>query len=82
LTWDRIDFETRLIDFGRGWGNKRRAVVPMNDDFLESLKTAKELAQSNYVIEYHSQQVASVKSGFRRLSPCYNCNTDFNQAIH
>jgi len=71
LTWDRIDFETRLIDFGRGWGNKRRAVVPMNDDLLESLKTAKELAQSNYVIEYHSQQVASVKSGFRRL--CKQC---------
>jgi integrase len=43
----------------------------MNDDLLESLKTAKELAQSDYVIEYHGKQVASVKSGFRRL--CKQC---------
>jgi len=67
LTWQQIDFDRRLIDFGRGWGNKRRTVVPINDELYESLKTAKELAQSDYVIEYHNKQVASVKSGFRRL---------------
>jgi integrase len=67
LTWDRVDFEKRLIDFGRGWGNKRRTVVPINDELYENLKTAKELAQSDYVIEYHGKQVASVKTGFRRL---------------
>ncbi|MDX9689794.1 MAG: site-specific integrase [Alphaproteobacteria bacterium] len=71
LTWPQIDFESRLMDFGRGWGNKRRAVVPMNDEVYESLKLAKELAQSDYVIEYHGRPVASVKAGFRRL--CQDC---------
>ncbi len=71
LTWDRIDFEKRLVDFGQGWGRKRRTVVPMNDDLYESLRTARELAQSNYVIEYHNMQVVSVKTGFRRL--CKQC---------
>ena len=71
LTWPQIDFDRKLIDFGRGWGNKRRTVVPINDELYESLKVSKELAQSNFVIEYHNKQVASVKSGFRRL--CKDC---------
>lgn len=71
LTWQQIDFDRRLIDFGRGWGNKRRTVIPINDELYEHLKTAKELAQSVYVIEYHYKQVASVKTGFRRL--CKQC---------
>lgn len=74
LKWSQVDFEKRLIDFGRGWGNKRRAVVPINDDLYESLKNAKELAQCDHVIEYHSRQVASVKSGFRRL--CKGCGIE------
>ncbi len=71
LKWLQVDFEKRLINFGRGWGNKRRAVVPINDDLYARLQEAKELAQSNYVIEYHGKQVVSVKSGFRRL--CIGC---------
>ncbi|MCL2468901.1 MAG: site-specific integrase [Alphaproteobacteria bacterium] len=71
LTWQQIDFESRIMDFGRGWGNKRRAVIPMNNDVYESLRTARELAQSEHVIEYHGKRVASVKAGFRRL--CKNC---------
>ena len=71
LTWTQIDFDRKLIDFGRGWGNKRRTVVPINDELYESLKTARELAQSDYVVEYHNKQVASVKTGFRR--PCKDC---------
>lgn len=71
LTWQQIDFDKRLIDFGRGWGNKRRAIVPMNDDVFESLKTARELSQSNYVIEYHGKGVSSIKAAFRRL--CQEC---------
>ncbi|MDR3450637.1 MAG: site-specific integrase [Alphaproteobacteria bacterium] len=74
LTWSQIDFDRKLIDFGRGWGNKRRAVVPMNDDLLESLKIARDLAQTDYVIEYKSMQIASVKSGFRRL--CKDCGIE------
>ncbi len=71
LTWQQVDFDRKLIDFGRGWGNKRRSVVPINDGLYESLKTARELAQSAYVVEFHGKQVASVKTGFRRL--CIQC---------
>ena len=39
LTWAQVDLEKRIIDFGRGWGNKRRAVVPMNNSVYESLKS-------------------------------------------
>jgi integrase len=72
LTWERIDFEKRLIDFGQGHGNKRRTTVPMNDDVYENLKTAQELAQTDHVIEFHGKRLASIKISFRRL--CINCN--------
>ncbi|MGE3622311.1 MAG: tyrosine-type recombinase/integrase [Bdellovibrionales bacterium] len=72
LKWSQIDFNKRLIDFGPGHGNKRRAIVPMNDDVYEALITAKELAQTEYVIEYHSKPCKEVKVAFRRL--CKGCN--------
>ena len=72
LTWQQIDFDKRLIDFGRGWGNKRRAVVPMNDELYDTLKTAWELRQCDYVIEYRGQKLDSIKCAFRRL--CKDCN--------
>jgi len=71
LTWPQIDFDKRLIDFGRGWGNKRRAVVPMNDELYESLKTARELAQTDHVIEFNGKPLKSIKIAFRRL--CKAC---------
>lgn len=67
LTWQQVDFEKRIIDFGRGFGNKRRAIVPINDVLYEELKTAKELAQSDNVIEYHGKKVACVRISFTRL---------------
>ncbi|MFY9288466.1 MAG: site-specific integrase [Alphaproteobacteria bacterium] len=72
LTWQQVDFEKRWIDFGRGWGNKRRAVVPMNDDLYETLKMAWELRQCDYVVEYRGKKLISIKCAFRRL--CKNCN--------
>jgi len=67
LTWQQIHFDSRIIDFGRGYGNKRRAVVPMNDDIHAALCEARELAQSDYVIEYHGKQVKSAKRAFTLL---------------
>ncbi len=67
LTWQQVDMEKRIIDFGRGFGNKRRAIVPINDILYEELKTAKELAQSDYVVEYHGKKVACVRISFTRL---------------
>jgi integrase len=71
LTWDRVDFEKRLIDLGQGHGNKRRSVVPMHDQVYEALLEAKELRQTDHVIEFMSKPLKSIKKAFRDL--CKNC---------
>jgi len=71
LTWQQIDFERRIIDFGRGYGNKRRSVVPMNEDLYKDLCEARELAQTEYVIEYSGKPTKSIKKSFARL--CQDC---------
>lgn len=71
LTWAQVDIERRLINFGRGWGNKRRAIVPMNDEVLASLQKAQELAQTGHIIEFNGKSLKSVKIAFRRL--CVAC---------
>lgn len=71
LTWDRIDFEKRLIDLGQGHGNKRRSIVPMHDQVYEALVEARELAQSDFVIEFMGKPVQSIKKAFARL--CADC---------
>ncbi len=71
LTWQQVDMETRIIDFGKGWGNKRRAIVPMNDDIHSALGEAREICQTDYVIEFNGKQVASIKTAFNRL--CDEC---------
>jgi len=71
LTWAQVDMNRRIIDFVRGWGNKSRAIVPMNDDVHVALLTAQDLAQSDHVIEFHSKRLKSVKIAFARL--CKAC---------
>jgi len=71
LTWAQVDMERRIIDFGRGWGNKRRAIVPMNDDVHAALVNARELAQTDHVIEFNGKSLKSVKKAFERL--CKSC---------
>jgi integrase len=64
LTWDRVDFSARTIDFnpaGREKSNKRRTVVPINDRALAALKVAREGSLTDNVIEYGAKPVASVK---------------------
>lgn len=71
LTWDRIDFERRLIDFnkpGRRLTSKRRPVVPIHDELHAALKEAYAGRQSNFVVEYAGGQVGSVKKFFQRAS--------------
>ncbi|MCU4161520.1 site-specific integrase [Acidiphilium sp. AL] len=65
LTWDRVDFERRMIDLGEGNGNKRRAKVPIADPLLSLLVEARKQAVSDYVVEYRGSRVLSVKRGFR-----------------
>lgn len=62
--WGQVDWEAKTIDMGRGYGNKRRAIVPLHDEAITALQAAKELACSEYLIEYHGRPLASVKKGF------------------
>jgi integrase len=71
LTWPQVDFDKGIIDYGKGWGNKRRAIVPVNDDLREALTAAKELALSNYVIEFNGKKIKCVRKSFTRL--CEEC---------
>lgn len=67
LTWDRVDFQSRLINLRKGLvRGKGRAIVPMTDMAYEALMEARDLAQSDHVIEYAGEPVGSVKRGFAR----------------
>jgi len=71
LTWDRVDFDRRLIDLnppGRKQTAKRRPVVPMNDELHTALSEAYEARQCSHVIERGAQPVKSVKKAFQSAS--------------
>ncbi len=71
LTWDRVNFETGLIDLidpEIRQTNKRRATVPMNDTLRAVLLQAKEAAQTDHVVEYHGQPVDDIKKSFQRCA--------------
>ncbi len=71
LTWDRVDFMRRQIDFrppGRAQTNKRRVVVPMNDDLLAALQTAWHARTCEYVVERGGKKVGSIKKAFQAAS--------------
>lgn len=71
LTWDRVDFAQRTIDYrptGRVQTNKRRTVVPMNQRAFDALQEAHRARLSDHVIEYSGKPVASVKKAVQRLS--------------
>src|SRR6185437_13175099 len=71
LTWDRVNFQTGMIDFneaGRQITTKRRAIVPITAGLLPELEIAKRLAQSGHVIEYNGHPVPTgLRWSFRRL---------------
>lgn len=71
LTWDRVDFERRLIDLnppGRRQTAKRRPVVRMNSELAEALAEAYEARQCEYVVERGARKVANVKKAFQAAS--------------
>lgn len=64
LTWDRVDFERRLIylaDPAEKTRRKGRATVPINDTLLAALREAKRGALSDYVVEWGGERVKSIK---------------------
>lgn len=68
LTWHQVDFDRRLIDYGDGYGNKRRAVSPINDDLLPELIEAFEARTCEFVVEYRSRKIESVRAAFKRAA--------------
>jgi integrase len=64
LRWEQVDLDQAHIRFGRGTGNKGRSVlIPINDVLLPALLEAAEARTCEYVVEYRSERVGSVKHG-------------------
>lgn len=66
LKWDRVNFETGMIDLRNpdiGRRHKGRALVPMNRQARVALQEAKGAARSEFVIEWAGKQVQSVRRG-------------------
>lgn len=66
LTWRRVDLNKGVLDFGRGSGNKRRSIVPINATCRDVLVRAREAAETDYVVEYAGEPVRSIKKAFAR----------------
>ncbi|EXL09598.1 tyrosine-type recombinase/integrase [Aquamicrobium defluvii] len=68
LTWDRVDFERRMIQLRNPFDRARRkgrATVPMNDSLYDALVEAHKGALSPYVVEWAGQPVKSLKKGLK-----------------
>lgn len=63
-SWGLVDWDRKVLSFGQGHGNKRRAIVPINPELMLTLRGAKVVACSDFIVEYRGQQVSTVKTGF------------------
>lgn len=71
LTWDRVDFMRRQIDFtppGHIRTAKRRTVVAIGDALLTALQQAFKARTSPWVIERGGNRVRSIKKAFQAAS--------------
>ena len=64
LTWDRVDLERGIIDFGPGHGNKRRSVVPIGGRALDELRDAWRVRTTGHVLEWGGRPAGNVKVAF------------------
>lgn len=68
LTWDRVSFDRDLIFYplpGIEHGKKRRAIVPISKNLKKSLTEARELAQTDWVIEYNGNPLSDLKTAWK-----------------
>lgn len=68
LTWDRVDFDRRMITLRNPFDRTRRkgrATVPMNGMLYEALQEAKKASLSPFVIEWAGSSVKSIKKGLK-----------------
>ncbi|MDB5375335.1 MAG: site-specific integrase [Belnapia sp.] len=65
LTWQQVDLERGRLSYGTGRGNKGRArSVPIAPELMATLEPARDLATSDYVVEFAGSGVQSVRTGF------------------
>lgn len=69
LTWDRVDFDGGKVNLrvDATGPRKGRAVVPMNAGLRAALSHAKQLALTDYVVEWNGEPVRSIKTGFNAV---------------
>lgn len=68
LTWDRVDFDRRMIQLRNPFDKSRRkgrATVPMNDTLATALTAAKAASLTPFVIEWAGRPVKSLKRGLK-----------------
>jgi integrase len=68
LTWDRVDLRERRIDLrdpDRTQPSKARPTVPINLTLTRALLEAKEIAQTEHVIEWQGHRVSNIKESFK-----------------
>jgi integrase len=68
LTWDRVDFDRRMIQLRNPFDKSRRkgrATVPMNDSLAHALSAAKAASLTPFVIEWAGKPVGSLKRGLK-----------------
>lgn len=63
LKWENIDFEKGLVQI-YATKTKTFRTVPVKASFVDKLKTMKEKARTEYVIEYKGKRVDSVRKSF------------------
>lgn len=71
LQWTQVDFKHRTINFNRTdreQTNKRRPEVPVNVRAFSALEEGARGALTDFVIEWDSQQVKSIKKAIRMAS--------------
>ena len=68
LTWDRVDFDRKLITLSTGDDaeNKRRAIVPMTERARKELEKAYQARETEFVVEYAGRPVKAVIKAFKR----------------
>lgn len=67
LTWDRVDFDRRLIRLQNPFVVKKRkgrAIVPINDDLMAVLSTAHHVRRTDCVVEYGERRLKSIRTAF------------------
>lgn len=71
LTWSRVDMKRKLItlrDPDDKTPRKGRATVPINQTLFAALRTAKDEALSDYVVEWGGKQVGSIKRSIEKAA--------------